>query len=310
MRFFFNHLNSSVGKGHCATNHQQHKSIGVLKPGAPWPKKWGNEMTTLDIKDIEKPGELTHSVFRLFGTTKVRVKEVKDLDGKQGIAIPTQSLKIAPIEAISEALRSSIAVATEQHRDKFSLTSYIFSSDDRFCYPVVDVKSAAPVDVGLTRSVIFKLLEQIKRCDEHTMRLFSGDHADLSEQANAEIKAGATEILTRYGDSPISTPSQIYIGGNSISAELKGMFANKPDLSNLEPVLLEIEGQVDGYRAKKREIYLNTSDGLLLVNWEHDDQVVGNLSLSQKADLLICKISRTIDQRGNPINTLVNISKK
>lgn len=267
-------------------------------------------MTALDTKDIEKPCELTHSVFRFFGTTKVRAKDAKDCDGRQGIAIPTQSLKIAPIEAISEALRSSIAVATGQHRDKFSLTSYIFLSDDRFCYPVVDVKSAAPVDVGLTRSVIFKLLEQIKRCDEHTMRLFSGDHADLSEQANAEIKAGATEILTRYGDSPISTPSQIYIGGNSISAELKGMFASRPDLSNLEPVLLEIEGRVDGYRAKKREIFLDTNNGALIVNWEHDDQVVGKLSLAQKADILVFEINRTIDQRGNPINTLVRISEK
>ncbi len=142
------------------------------------------------------------------------------------------------------------------------------------------------------------------------MRLFSGDHADLSEQANAEIKAGATEILTRYGDSPISTPSQIYIGGNSISAELKGMFASRPDLSNLEPVLLEIEGRVDGYRAKKREIFLDTNNGALIVNWEHDDQVVGKLSLAQKADILVFEINRTIDQRGNPINTLVRISEK
>ena len=104
--------------------------------------------------------------------------------------------------------------------------------------------------------------------------------------------------------------SQIYIGGNAIGAELKGMFASKPDLSDLKPVLLEFEGHVDGYRAKKREIFLETKDGSQIINWEHDDQVIGNLSLAQKATLLVFKFSRTIDQRGNPINTLVSISKK
>jgi len=34
------------------------------------------------------------------------------------------------------------------------------------------------------------------------------------------------------------------------------------------------------------------------------------LSLAQKADILVFEINRTIDQRGNPINTLVRISEK
>lgn len=251
-----------------------------------------------------------HSIFHMIGTTKVRAKDAQDLDGNQGIAVPTQALKIGPLEAISGVLRASLAAAAGLQCDQFSLSSFVFVSDDRFCYPVVEVKSEVPLAVELIRTVIFRLFEKVKRSDPHTKPLFSGDSVDLDVLTEAEIQAGSTVILTRYGDSPISTPSQIYIGGNTIDAELKGMFASKPDLSNLEPVLLEFEGRVDGYRSKKREIFLDTNQGSLIINWEHDHQVVGNLSLAQKADLLIFKISRTIDQRGNPINTLVNISKK
>lgn len=267
-------------------------------------------MPTLGPINTENLVEMTHSVFQLIGTTKVRAKDTKDTDGKPGVAIPTQTIKIAPLEAVAEAIRSSIAFATDLNREKLSLTSYVFVSEDRFCYPVVDVKSAAPVDVELTRTIIFRLLEQVKRCDSQTQRLFSNDSANLGEQAEAEIKAEATEILRRYGDSPISTPSRIHVGGDAISVEFRGMFASKPDLSDLKPVLLEFEGQVDGYRAKRREIFLDTNQGFLTINWEHDDQVVGSLSLAQRANLLMFKISRTIDQRGNQINTLVSISKK
>lgn len=172
------------------------------------------------------------------------------------------------------------------------------------------MKCEVPVAVELIQSVIVRLLEQVQRREQKTLSLFPSDIADLGDRAEAEIRAGATEILTRYGDSPISTPSRIYVGGGAVSAEFRGMFASKPDLSNLELVPIEFEGCVDGYRAKKREIFVDTNEGSLIVNWEKDDQVVGNLSLAQKADILVFQINRTIDQRGNPINTLVSISKK
>lgn len=262
------------------------------------------------ITDIKTLDERMHSIFQIVGTTKARAKDTKDPDGNSGVAVPTQALKIAPLEALAEAARSSLAVAAGLHREQFSLTSYAFVSVDRFCYPLVDVKCEIPIAIELIRSVIFRLLEQVKRSDPHTQRLFPCDIADLAEQAETEIHAAATDVLTRYGDSSINTPSQIYIGGNAIAAEFKGMFASKPDLSDLKPVLLEFEGQVDGYRAKKREIFLETKDGSQIIHWENDDQVIGNLSLAQKANLLIFRVSRTIDQRGNPINTLVSISKK
>lgn len=262
---------------------------------------------TTDIKTLD---EMMHSIFHIVGTTKIRAKGTKDPDGNPGVAVPTQALKVAPLEALAMAVRSPLAVAVGQHCDQFSLKSYVFVSEERFCYPVVELRSEVPIAVELIQSVTFRLLEKVKRCDLHTQRLFPGDIADLGELAEAEIQAGAKDILTRYGDSPISTPSQIYIGGNAIGAELKGMFASKPDLSDLKPVMLEFEGQVDGYRAKKREIFLETKEGSQIIHWENDDQVVGNLSLAQKANLLVFKISRTIDQRGNPINTLVSISKK
>lgn len=267
-------------------------------------------MSTLGTTNIEIPVEMTHSVFQMVGTTKIRAKDAKDLNGNPGIAVPTQALKIGPLEAISGVLRSSLAVAAGVQRDQFSLSSFVFVSDDRFCYPVVTVKSKVPLAVELIHTVIYRLLEKVRRCDPHTQPLFPSDIVDLDVQAEAEIQAGATEILARYGDSPINTPSKIYIAGNAVCAELKGMFAGKPDLTNLEPVMLEFEGCVDGYRSKKREMFLETNDGAFVVNWEHDHQVVGNLSLAQKADLLIFKISCTRDQRGNPINTLVSISKK
>ena len=132
----------------------------------------------------------------------------------------------------------------------------------------------------------------------------------LSEQAEAVIKAGAKEMLTGYGGNSITTPAKIYIEGSTIAAEFKGMFAGKPDLSVLEPVLLKFEGCVDGYRAKKREIFFDTKDESLLVFWENENQVIGNLSLAQKSDVLILEVSRTFDQRGRPIDSLVKISKK
>ncbi len=251
-----------------------------------------------------------HSIFHIVGTTKFRAKDAKDLDGNPGVAIPTHALKFSPLEALAEALRPSVAVAAGLHLDQFSLNSFVFVSLDRFCYPVVDLKCEIPIAVELIQSVIARLLEQVQRRDQKTLGLFPGEIAGLGHQAEAEIKAGATEILTRYGDSPISTPSRIYVGGGVLSAEFQGMFANKPDLSNLESVPLEFEGRVDGYRAKRREIFVDTNEGPLIVHWEKDDQVVGNLSLGQKADILVFQVDRTIDQRGNPINTLVSISKK
>ena len=267
-------------------------------------------MEKIDLSDIDPLNEAKYSVFRVVGTTKVRAKDAKDLDGKPGLAIPTIALKMAPLEAISEAIRSVLSTATGLPRDNFCADSYVHVSDDRFCYPVVDVVSTRPVCAELTRSVILSLLERVKRRDQNSQHLFASDSAALSEEAEAEMKTEAAQFLARYGDSPISTPAKLYVDGGAVAAEFKGMFSGKPDLSILEPVLLEFEGCADGYRARKREIFFDTKDESLVVHWEHDNQVLGNLSLAQKTDILIFKISRTIDQRGNPIDTLVSISKK
>ena len=267
-------------------------------------------MPKLGTTPIEVQGEMMHSIFRIDGTTKFRAKDTRDLDGNPGAEIPKHPLKFSPHEALAEGLLASVAVAAGIHPDKFSLNSFVFLGVDRFCYPVVEVKCEVPVAIELIHSVISKLLKQVKRQKPENPSFFSSDIVDLGEQAEAEIKAGATAILTRYGDCPISTPSKIYVGGDAMSAEFQGMFASKPDLSDLKPVPLEFEGRVDGYRAKKREIFVDTNEGSLIVHWEKDDQVVGNLSLGQKADILVFQVDRTIDQRGNPINTLVSISKK
>jgi hypothetical protein len=267
-------------------------------------------MSKSGTKDIKTPDSKMHSIFQIIGTTKIRAKDTRDNEGNQGIGIPTHTLKIEPLEAITGGVCSSLAVATGLPRDQFCVNSYVFVSADRFCYPIVEVKSEIAIAVDLIQSVIFRLLGHVKRSDPHTKRLFPGDITELAEQAETEIHAAATDILTRYGDSPVTTPSQIYVGGNAIAAEFKGMFASKPDLSDLKPVLLELEGHVDGYRAKKREIFLETKDGSQIIHWENDQQVIGNLSLAQRSNLFIFKISRTIDQRGNPINTLVSIKEK
>lgn len=267
-------------------------------------------MTTLELENIKALDEPTNSVFRVVGTTKWRAKAVLDLDGRKGLAIPTSFIKIAPLEAMGEAMRSSLSVAAELPRENFKLASYVFVNDDHFCYPIIDLKSVKPVCCKLTCSVIYKFLECVTRRDEASKNLFPSEFLMLSEQAEAVIKAGAKEMLTGYGGNSITTPAKIYIEGSTIAAEFKGMFAGKPDLSVLEPVLLKFEGCVDGYRAKKREIFFDTKDESLLVFWENENQVIGNLSLAQKSDVLILEVSRTFDQRGRPIDSLVKISKK
>lgn len=265
---------------------------------------------TLATSTCEPLVPLNHCVFRITGDTKFRARETKDKDGNQGIAIPSSAIKVAPLEAIGETIRSALAVAFDLPNEGLGINSFVFVSSDRQCYPVVEVKSNKPVCTELTQSVILTVLEKMKRSDHATQQLFPNKKDALAEPIRENISELANEFLMRYGDSPIATPATIFTSDNSIAGEIRGMYASKPDLSVLEPVLLTVEGCLDGYRARKREIYFDTKDESLLVHWECEDLVLGKLSLAQKSEVMVLKISRTVDQRGRQIDTLVSILKK
>lgn len=81
--------------------------------------------------------------------------------------------------------------------------------------------------------------------------------------------------------------------------------APRPDLSDLTPKLIEVVGRFNGFRLKKRSIFIDSEESPILTHWEFDEQLASVLDLAKNPkSLRKFFIHEAIDQRGQPIYSL------
>lgn len=247
---------------------------------------------------------MENSHLSILGDTKVVARMEKSADGSLRITAPPRVFKMAPLETMAGQIVSALAQEVGVSRDLFSIETGLALDGHGQCQAIVVVKFPQAIDSLRSQAVASQFLNLIKHHDTDSESLLPLDGVNLRAETTEELKAAASAMLSGCGGTPITTPATIFLGSTP-ACQFKGMFAPRPDLSNLNPEAVEFLGRFDGFRLKKRCIFIDTDEEQVQINWELDEQLDSIMALAKNPkSLLRIFVKKTVDQRGQPIYSL------
>lgn len=240
----------------------------------------------------------------ILGDTKVVACMEKSTDGSLRITAPPRVFKMAPLETMAGQNVSALATEFGISRDLFSIETGFVIDVHRQCQAIVVVKYPQALDLLRSQAVVSRCLNLIKHRDTDSESLLPLDGANLRDDTTVEMNAAASAMLAGCGGTPITTPATFFLGATPV-CQFRGMFAPRPDLSDLNPEAIEFLGRFDGFRLKKRCIFIDTDEQQIQVNWELDEQLDSIMELAKNPkSLLRISVEKTVDQRGQPVYSL------
>ncbi len=249
------------------------------------------------------PGDEAGFVLTLNGQTKVPAKIEKTKDGGVSFTAPETVFKLAPIETLAASLIGAISAQTRLDQKRFTLRVGISIDQYSMCHPFAQVSSALVLAEGQAEMAIVSLLRGLKPGDNRTGDLLASGGITLSDDAKVEIGNSVTAILGATGGSPISTPLNLFIGSRQVGC-FRGMYGPKPDFSQNTPIVVVVTGKCDGFRLKRRCLFIEADGSSLQAFWETDDQRDEVFRLaSDPTSVYEIELKKTIDRAGNPLYT-------
>lgn len=242
----------------------------------------------------------------IVGETKARVSFEKFEGDILTVDAGSENLKFAPLENLGGHLASIISIELGLPRESFLVRPGLTIHRAGTCQIFVKLTGPKSVDLDRAHSAALTLLQQLKKCDTDTASLFPVDTLELKPETVNEISAATQSTLNNCGGSPISTPASIFFGDKR-QFNFRGMYAARPDLSMLTAVPVIFEGKFDGYRLKKRAVFLEGAKKGLMVHWESDRDLERILELAMDAEAVYeFQLKKTFDKTGQPVFTLID----
>lgn len=242
------------------------------------------------------------------GLTRAVARVTHSADGSILVTGPASVFKLTPLEQLAEHCTAAISAQTKVCRDLFALQVGLKLDKFSSCHSVAELTCSQPVSKDHATAVVLSLLNRLKQCDDGTQDILPAVSIALSESAQEAIDSSALAILSAMGGSPIAVPVDILVGERQI-ASFRGMYRPKPDHSQFNTVKTTLEGTCDGFKVKKRCLFLESEGKSVFIHWESKDQQDQIIKLASDPTVLRrLEVNRTLDRLGNPLYTYVGVS--